>query len=122
MGKRSRRREAVGPPPLQAPTSSYASEDGQTLELRGALTAKTRTAYAAVRAGRGGAQTQEDAWHRAVEFLFERLVVSWESAGVGYEGKELLPRLRAATPDERRWVRDVLREHLEGWFPDVEAP
>jgi hypothetical protein len=73
--------------------------------------------------GQGGAQTQEDAWQRAVEFLFERLVVGWESAGVRYAGqKELLARFRAASGDERRWARDVLREHLAAWFPEVEAP
>ncbi len=101
----------------------YEGPDGSVLELRGVLTPKTRVQYAAVRAGKGGAQTQEDAWQRAVEFLFERLVVGWESAGVRYSGqKDLLARFRAASGEERRWVRDVLREHLAEWFPDVEAP
>ena len=36
--------------------------------------------------------------------------------------KELLQRFRVASPDERAWIRDVLREHLAEWFPDVEAP
>jgi hypothetical protein len=121
MGRRARRRGQE--PELEAPTSRYEGPDGAVLELRGVLSPKTRTQYAAVRAGRGGAQTQEDAWQRAVEFLFERLAVGWESAGVRYAGqKELLARLRAATPDERRWVRDVLREHVEEWFPEVQAP
>ena len=35
--------------------------------------------------------------------------------------KELLGRYRFATADERRWIRDVLREHLAEWFPDLEA-
>ncbi len=121
MGKRARRREQA--PPLETPTARYEGPDGAVLELRGVLTPKTRTQYAGVRSGKGGAQTQEDAWQRAVEFLFERLVVGWESAGVRYAGqKELLARFRAATGDERRWVRDVLREHLAEWFPEVEAP
>jgi len=121
VGRRARRREQDAP--LEAPVSRYEGAGGAVLELRGVLTPKTRTQYAAVRAGRGGAQTQEDAWQRAVEFLFERLVVGWESAEVRYAGqKELLARLRAATPEERRWVRDVLREHLAVWFPEVEAP
>ena len=36
--------------------------------------------------------------------------------------RELLARLRVATQDERRWIRDVLREHLAEHFPDLEAP
>ena len=31
-------------------------------------------------------------------------------------------RYRFASPQERHWIRDVLREHLAEWFPDVEAP
>ena len=47
----------------------------------------------------GSPLTQEDAWQRAVEFLFERLAVRWTISGVATEGqKELLLRLRAATP------------------------
>ena len=36
--------------------------------------------------------------------------------------RELLMRFRVATQDERRWIRDVLREHLAEHFPDLEAP
>ena len=36
--------------------------------------------------------------------------------------KELLGRFRFATPDERRWIREVLREHLGEHFPELEAP
>ena len=67
--------------------------------------------------------SQEDAWQRAIEFLFERLAVRWVVSDVPTEGqRELLLRLRVATPDERRWIRDVLREHLAEHFPDLEAP
>ncbi len=118
MGKRSRRRNAL--PDLEAPESNYTSPGGDVLTLRGAMTVKTRQEYAAVH---GGGLNQEDAWQRAVEFLFERLAVRWDASGVPYEGqKELLQRFRVASPDERRWVRDVLREHCAEWFPDVEAP
>jgi hypothetical protein len=121
MGKRARRRGAVDK--LEAPTTDYADERFGTLTLRGVLTPATRRRYAEARAGKGGAQTQEDAWQRAVELLFERLVARWDSSGVAYERQgDLVMRYRAATPDERRWVRDVLREHCEEWFPDVEAP
>jgi hypothetical protein len=119
MGKRSRRR---GADTLKAPESEYASAAGDVLALRGAMTPATRAEYAAVRGG--SPLSQEDAWQRAVEFLFERLAVRWEIAGAEpiTRQKELLARYRFASQDERRWIRDVLREHLAEWFPDVEAP
>jgi hypothetical protein len=81
----------------------------------------TRREYADVVAG--SPLSREDAWHRAVEFLFERLAVRWEIAGVPIERqKELLGRLRFASVDERAWIRGVLREHLAEHFPELEAP
>jgi hypothetical protein len=42
---------------------------------------------------------------------------------VATEGqRELLVRFRVATQDERRWIRDVLREHLVEHFPELQAP
>ncbi len=123
MGKRSRQRAREAPP--VAPTTDYRSPDGDAvLTLRGVLTPATRREYAAVLAGEGRpAATQEDAWARGVEFLFERLAVRWEVSGVPTDRqRELLARFRVATPAERAWVRDVLREHLAEWFPDVAAP
>ena len=94
------------------------------LTLRGSLTPATRREYAALMAGgTGAAQTREDMWHRGVEFLFERLAVRWEIAGVETtKQKELLARFRVASAVERAWIRDVLREHLAEWFPDLEQP
>ena len=47
----------------------------------------------------------------------------WVVAGVETaKQKELLARFRVATPEERAWIRSVLREHLAEWFPDLEAP
>ena len=123
MGKRSRQRARETAP--AAPTTDYRSPDEEAvLTLRGVLTPSTRREYAAVLAGEGRpAATQEDAWARGVEFLFERLAVRWEVSGVPTERqRELLQRFRVATPAERTWVRDVLREHLAEWFPDVQAP
>ncbi len=118
MGKRARRRGAVDK--LAAPESAYTSAAGDELVLRGAMTPKTRSQYAAVL--HGGLE-QEDAWQRAVEFLFERLAVRWVVSDVPTEGqKALLMRFRVATRDERRWIRDVLREHLAEHFPDLDAP
>ena len=120
MAKRRRQRER--PERLKAPTSEYRSADGSAvLTLRGAMTPKTRQAYADALAG--NILSQEDAWHRAVEFLFERLAVRWDVAGVPTEGqKALLMRFRVATQEERRFVRDALREHVAEHFPELQAP
>ncbi|MEA2246897.1 MAG: hypothetical protein QOH46_1426 [Solirubrobacteraceae bacterium] len=119
MGKRSRARGKAEK--LAAPASEYRSPSGDVLTLRGAMTPRTRQEYAATLLG--NPLSQEDAWHRAVEFLFERLSVRWEIAGVPTEGqKALLMRFRVATQDERQAVRDALREHLAEHFPELEAP
>ena len=113
MGKRNRQREK-----LAAPTSTYPSDGGDELELRGALSPATRREYAEL-----APRTREDLWQRQVEFLFERLAVSWTISGVATtKQKELLTRLRLASQDERAFVRTALREHVAEWFPDVDAP
>ena len=129
MGKRSRARARQGsqPEPLpDAPTTDYPSPDGaQTLTLRGAMTAGTRMAYQRAMSGedRPAGAAREDAWHRAVELLFERLAVRWVVNDVPTEGQtELLLRFRVATQDERRFVRDALRAHLAENFPELPAP
>ena len=122
MGRRSRnrRREARDAP--SAPESEYRSPAGDLLVLRGAMSPATRREYAAAAAG--APLSREDAWQRAVEFLFERLAVRWEIAGTEpiTRQKELLGRFRFATQEERHWIRDVLRDHLAEHFPDLEAP
>ena len=120
MGKRSRARGRVEK--LEAPTAEYRTDAGDVLTLRGALTPKTRREYAATFAG--NPLSQEDAWQRAVEFLFERLAVRWTIAGTDpiTKQKDLLGRFRFASADERRWIREVLREHLGEHVPDRESP
>lgn len=129
MGKRSRRRAAgsagARPEKLTAPTSEYTDAEGNTLTLRGALTPATRREYADTLAGTGAraASTTEDTWQRATELLFEHLAVSWTITGAPIsDQRELLARYRAASQDERAWIRDVLREHCAENFPDVTAP
>jgi hypothetical protein len=108
-------------PKLKAPDSDYTDSEGNTLTLRGSLTPATREHYRATLSG--NPLSREDAWHRAVEFLFERLAVRWIIMGAPIEHQhELLARFRAATPVERAWIREVLREHCADHFPDVEAP
>ena len=123
MGKRSRQKAREDK--LSAPTTDYTDDDGNVLTLRGTLTLATRREYADVAGGsvRTAAATQEDTWARAVEFLFERLAVRWVVAGVETTSqKELLQRLRFSSADERGWIREILRQHLAEWFPDLEAP
>jgi len=124
VGRRSRRR--AGPAGTgareqpKAPASSYPDANGNVLELRGSLTATARAEYAAVLEG---GLDREDAWQRATELLFERLAVSWTLSGVRLERqRELLGRYRMASADERRFVRDALREHLAEHFPEMRAP
>ncbi len=129
----ARRKPRQRPERLKAPDSDYTDPDGNVLTLRGSLTAATRRRYAEAFAGSGGvgatpsgdrpAMTREDAWQRAVEFLFERLVVRWVIAGAPIDRqRELLARFRAASPAERAWVRGALRDHCAEHFPDVQAP
>jgi hypothetical protein len=117
MAKKGRRKER-----LHAPESTYRNEDGSVLVLRGSLTPGTRMQYREVFAG--NILSREDAWQRAVEYLFERLVVRWEIAGTEplTRQKDLLARYRFASAEERLWIRGVLREHLAEHFPDMEAP
>ncbi len=116
MGKRNR---AVGR--ISAPTTDYRDADGNVLALRGTMSPLTRHKYKATLHDQS--VSTDDSWHRAVEFLFERLVDRWTIYDVPTEGqKELLMRYRIATPEEKRWIRDSLRAHLAANFPDIEAP
>ena len=117
MAKKGRRRERI-----RAPEFEYPDEHGSVLVLRGSMTPATRVQYAEV-AG-GNILSQEDAWQRAVEYLFERLAVRWDIAGTEPLTRQqvLLARFRFASADERRWIRDTLRTHLAEHFPDLEAP
>jgi len=120
VGRRGRRQAK-----LTAPSSDYTDADGNVLSLRGSLTAGARGEYARALAGTGAraAGTQEDAWQRAVELLFERLAVRWVIAGAPIERqRELLARFRVASADERASVREAIREHCAEHFPDVDAP
>jgi len=120
VGRRGRRNEK-----LTAPASDYTDAHGNVLTLRGSLTPGSRREYAQALAGVGAraSSTQEDAWQRAMELLFERLAVRWVIAAAPIERqRELLARLRMASPEERAWVRQVLREHCGEHFPELNAP
>ena len=119
MGKRARARGKIEK--LRAPESEYRDADGNVLVLRGSMSPLTRHRYKSILHDQS--KLTEDSWHRAVEFLFERLVVRWVVFDVPTEGeKELLARYRIASQEEKRWIRDTLRAHLTEHFPDVETP
>jgi hypothetical protein len=107
---------------VKAPATEYRSPEGDVIALRGSMTPGTRAEYAAARSG--SPLSQEDAWHRSVEFLFERLATSWTLAGTDpiTRQKDLLARFRVASQPERAWIRDVLREHLAENFPELDPP
>ena len=119
MGKRARQRGKLEK--LRAPEAEYTDPDGNVLVLRGSMSPLTRHRYRTILHDQSA--LVEDSWHRAVELLFERLVVRWVVFDVPTEGqKELLARYRIASQEEKRWIRDTLREHLAEHFPDIEAP
>jgi hypothetical protein len=115
MAKRKQKREK-----LAVPTDEYRDAEGNVLVLRGSLKPGARREYADILAG---GLEREDAWQRATELLFERLAVSWTISGLEINRqKELLGRYRMATGEERRFVRDALREHAAEHFPELQAP
>ena len=120
MGRKSRRRHegAARPDRAATATSDYTDEDGNVLTLRDELTPGTLGQLDQLDAK--PAASAEDRWQRRVEFIFERLAVRWEIAGLPLESqKELLGRYRMASGDERRWVRETLGAHLAERHPGV---
>jgi hypothetical protein len=121
MGSRSRKRARQGKqtPTGPASTTGYRDEEGGVLTLRDDLSAGTLRKLSDLDAK--PAASAEDRWQRRVEFLFERLAVRWEIAGLPLEGqKELLGRYRMATSGERQQVRKILAEHLAARHPEID--
>jgi hypothetical protein len=119
MGRRSRRRANQD---AKAPVSTrdYTDAEGNVLTLRDELSEGTLRKLEELDAK--PAASAEDRWQRRVEFLFERLAVRWEIAGLPLDTqKELLGRFRLAGSGEREWVRGALAEHLGKRHPDVQV-
>ncbi|HET9197806.1 MAG TPA: hypothetical protein VFN92_06075 [Solirubrobacterales bacterium] len=111
--RRKQRREREKPP-----TVEYVDPEGNVLVLRQTLSAGT---VAKIGEGpTGAAASQDDAWRRRSEVLFERLAVSWEIAGLPLdEQKMLLGRYRMADAETQRWVRQTIAEHVERHIPEL---
>lgn len=116
MAKGKRRKQR---PRKRIETETYADPEGNALTLRKALSPAT-VAHINQESPASAAAAIDDAWQRREELLFERLAVGWEIAGMPIEGeKMLLGRFRMATDSERRWIRGVIREHLDTWIPGL---
>lgn len=113
MAKRKQRR-----PRQKAVTVDYTDPEGNVLTLRESLSAGT---IAKIGEAPGRAATsQEDAWKRREEMLFERLVVRWEIAGLPLDEQQmLLGRYRMADLEMQRWVRRTIAAHLERHIPEL---
>ncbi len=113
MAKRKKRRPREKPA-----TVAYTDAEGNALALRESLSAGT-----IAKLGEGpatAATSQEDAWRRRSELLFERLAVRWEIAGLPLtDQKMLLGRYRMADPAEQQWVRETIDRHLERYMPEL---
>jgi hypothetical protein len=121
MGSRSRRRARRGlqTPAAPATTTDYRDDEGNVLTLRDSLSEGTLRKLADLDAKPGA--SAEDRRERRVEFLFERLAVRWEIAGLPLEGqKSLLGRYRMASSGERQQVREALAEHLAQRHPEID--
>ena len=111
--KKSRRRQPVS-------TIDYTDPEGNVLTLRGELSAGT---VAKLRSEGGrAASSADDVWRRRSEFLFERLAVRWEIAGLPLDDQKLLlGRYRMADAETQAWVRRTLATHLERHLPGLDA-
>jgi hypothetical protein len=109
QGRRSRQKAA---------TTDYTDAEGNVLTLRQSLSAAT-----IAKLGEGpasAAASQDDAWRRRAELLFERLAVRWEIAGLPLtDQKMLLGRYRMADAATQEWVRRTIAEHLERFIPEL---
>ncbi|MGN6256344.1 MAG: hypothetical protein ACTHN3_01155 [Solirubrobacterales bacterium] len=114
MAKRKKQRR----PREKAPTVDYTDPEGNVLTLRQTLSPGT-----IAKVGEGlasAAASQDDAWRRRSELLFERLAVRWEIAGLPLDDqKMLLGRYRMADSETQRWVRQTIAQHLEEHIPEL---
>lgn len=116
MAKRRKRKERRAKP--EVGTAEYTDAEGNVLTLRTELSPGTIAKIGEPPSS--AAASQDDAWRRRSELLFERLAVSWEVAGLPLDDqKMLLGRYRMANPDEQRWVRETIDAHLREHIPEL---
>ena len=116
MAKRKGKRR----PRQKAPTEAYTDSDGNVLTLRRTLSPATVAKIGEAPAH--AATSQEDAWARRSELLFERLATRWEIAGLPItDQKTLVGRYRLADPATQEWVRETIATHVERYIPELET-
>jgi hypothetical protein len=114
VAKRKKQRR----PREKTPTVNYTDPEGNVLTLRQTLSAGTIAKLGEAPAGH--AASQDDAWRRRSEALFERLAVRWEIAELPLtDQKMLLGRYRMADAETQRWVRQTIAQHLERHIPEL---
>ncbi len=112
MAKRQRK------PRPKAPTVDYTDPEGNTLTLRQSLSSGTIAKLAEGPAT--AAASQDDAWRRRQELLFERLAVRWKIADLPLtDQKMLLGRYRMADPATQQWVRETIADHVVRHIPEL---
>jgi hypothetical protein len=115
VAKRGKKRRA---PREKAAKVDYTDAEGNVLSLRETLSAGTIAKLG--EPPTTAAASQEDAWRRREEALFERLAVRWEIAGLPLDDqKMLLGRYRMADADTQAWVRRTIADHLERHIPEL---
>ena len=114
MARRKKQRRPRGKPE----TVDYTDPEGNVLTLRQTLSPGT---IAKVGEGLASeAASQDDAWRRRSELLFERLAVGWQIAGLPLDDQKMLLGLyRMADADTQRWVRQTIARHLERYIPEL---
>jgi hypothetical protein len=113
-----RRKKGRDRPKPEMPTVEYSDAEGNVLTLRAELSPGTISKIG--EPPTTAAASQEDAWRRRSELLFERLAVNWVVAGLPLDDqKMLLGRYRMADPAEQRWVRETIEAHLREHIPEL---
>lgn len=114
MAKKKKKRQARP----KAVVIDYIDPEGNILTLRQSLSNATIAKVGEPPVG--DAASQEDAWKRRSEAMFERLVVSWEIAGLPLDDqKMLLGRYRMADFETQRWVRQTIADHVARHIPQL---
>jgi hypothetical protein len=114
VAKRKKQRR----PREKTPTVDYADPEGNVLTLRQTLSPGTIAKVG--EAPSGQATSQDDAWRRRSELLFERLAVRWEIAGLPLDDQKMLVgRYRMADAETQRWVRQTIADHLQRHIPEL---
>jgi len=114
----AKRRKQQRRPRAKAPTVDYSDPEGNVLTLRESLSAGTIEKLNEGPAS--AAASQEDAWRRRAELLFERLAVRWEIAGLPLDDqKMLLGRYRMADAETQEWVRRTIARHIDRFIPEL---